>query len=100
MGSGLASQGETGSSIHEALDGLDELLEREGLWQEHEVLALGQIARECVVGIAGDAVDILVLEATFGRQCRESQATLEALCGGLRVFRIGKNDLLDMSPVC
>jgi len=55
-----ASQGWTVSSIHQALDGLDELLEREGLRQEHEILAFRQIAREGVVGVAGDENDLAV----------------------------------------
>src|ERR1700722_4552797 len=57
-GSGSASQGEAGSSIHEALDGLDELLERERLRQEHEVLTLREITRECIVCVAGDENDL------------------------------------------
>src|SRR5258708_6455377 len=57
------STAEHSSSIHEALDGLDELLEREGLRQEHEVLALRQIARKGVVGVAGDENDLGVQSA-------------------------------------
>ncbi len=51
------------SSIHQALDGLDELLERKGLRQEHEVLTLREIACERVVGVAGDKNNLGVQSA-------------------------------------